>query len=274
MRNLKLILFVFLSYSSIAQIDSSKFSPSKFQQYIKFLTMDSLKGGNSMLIPSYNFMYTNCGAITHAGRGTYVGLGLNVARLFSKKFVLGIGIELKAWKGLWSDNLKSDFVNDFNAGFQNNLIDINDSARAQTLKDCFNGSQGLTRRGTFYANYTLFFSPFPQTYGGFMLIVKYGGFGIPINGTYGKIFNPGGADWVSFSIPGKFCFELACKPLNFKKKHNVPAPTLACSIFYQRLNWKEANFDGLKWNTFMSEDFINKYAIQDHFGFTLKFTYY
>jgi hypothetical protein len=221
-------------------------------------------------------MYTNKGYISHGGRGTYLSGGLNVGRLFSKKIVLAITVELKAWKGLWPVYFSRNFIEDFNNNFQNNLVDQKDSARAEAVKELLNGSSQYSARGTFYSTYAIAFSPFPNKYGGFMLIVKEGGIGIPVHGTYGTIFNPNGPDWTGIGVPGKFCFELVCKPLTFFK--NIPKDKrgglFQVSIFYERISWKEANFDGLPFKSFMTSTFLNKYALQDNIGFTVKFGLY
>ena len=274
-KNIILILFLFTSKFTFGQKDSTKKTHSRtwnsIEKYVHFLEKDSVRN-NTLILASYNFMFTNQGDITHGGRGTYIGLGLNVARLFTKKFVLGFNIEFKAWKGLWPSYLTNNYINDFNDGYQNNLAIKEDSARAAVLKECINGSDRYSRRGTFYSAMGISFSPFPQKYGGFMLIAKLPGFGIPVHGTFGTLFNPKGTDWVSISVPGKYSFELVFKPLTFFKntRTNFNCRLFQCSFFYERLSWKDANFDGLSFSSFMSSSFINKYATQDNFGFTFK----
>lgn len=274
-------MFLFLSTTSFlySQTDTAKNSSTPKQSFLdrywQFLKPDSVKN-TTYLIGAYNFMYTNKGYISHGGRGTYLSGGFNVGRLFSKKIVLAITVEFKAWKGLWPVYFSPNYINDFNNNFQNNLVDQKDSARAEAVKQLLNGNSRFTARGTFYGTYAIALSPIPNKYGGFMLVLKEGGIGIPVHGTYGTIFNPKGADWTGIGIPGKICFELVCKPLTFFK--NIPKDKrgglLQLSIFYERLSWKDAEFDGLPFKSFMNSSFINKYAIQDNIGFTVKFGLY
>jgi hypothetical protein len=273
------ILVLLVSKLTIGQSGPDNQPPSRMrssiEKYIHFLEKDSIRN-NTLILASYNFMFTNQGAITHGGRGTYVGLGINAARLFTKKIVLGFNVELKAWKGLWPSKLTSTYLNDFNENYQNQLTVKEDSTRAAVLKECMNGSDRYTRRGTFYSAIGISFSPFPQKYGGFMLIAKMPGFGIPVHGTFGTLFNPEGTDWVSISVPCKYSFELVFKPLTFFKRtaSDFVCRLFQCSLFYERLSWKDAKFDGLPFSSFMSPSFIRKYSMQEHYGFTIKIGLY
>lgn len=262
-----------------AQTDTVKVStiPDKsfLLRYWEFLQPEEVQN-TTYVIGAFNFMHTNKGYISHGGRGTYLSGGLNVGRLFSKKIVLAINLELKFWKGLWPVYFSQNFMNDFSNNFQNNLADPKDSARAEYVKELLDGGYQTSTRGTFYGTYAISFSPFPNNFGGFMLIAKQGGIGIPVHGTYGTIFNPDGVDWTSISIPGSYSFELVCKPLTFFK--NIPKDKrgglFQASIFYERLFWKYANFDGLPFKSFMTSTFINKYAVQNNIGFTVKLGLY
>jgi hypothetical protein len=259
-----------------AQNDSlSTSKPSVLKRYWQFLQPDSL-GHNTLLTGAWNYMYTDRGTIMHAGRGSYLGVGFNVARLFSKDFVLAAGVEIKVVKGLWNDRFSQNYIDDFNANFHNDLSNDIDSAKAFAVHDLLNGTSNYTIRGSYYGGYSIAFSPFPDRYGGLMLVAKKTYFGVPVNGTYGSFFNQNGPDWVDISIPAKFCFELVCKPLTFSKKLAKERENglLQFSIFYERLSWKEASFYGLPFSSFMSDDFIKKYATEDHWGVTLKIGMY
>lgn len=264
----------FAQQDSFPRINAWLMHHKAIQNYVNFLKRDSTQR-NTYILASYNFMFTNQGNIAHGGRGGYLSAGLNVARFFSRKFVLGAVVELKAWKGLWPHYFSKDFINDFNAAYQNNLTGA-DSSRAEVLKACINGSPSYTRRGTFYSAFGIAFSPFPNKYGGFMLIAKTASLGIPVHGTYGTLFNKNGTDWVSISVPGLYSFELVCKPLTFFKatKSDRANGILQLSVFVQRLNWKNANFDGLPLSRITQGDFMNKYATQDHYGITIKIGLY
>jgi len=214
--------------------------------------------------------------VNHGGRGSYVGLGLNVARLFSKKFVLGFIVEFKGWKGLWPDNFTNQFQNDFNWYYQNSIALPEDSARAETLHSLINGSPSYSVRGTFYSSIGICFSPFPYSHGGILVNVKKGGIGIPVHGTYGSLFNRDGNDWVSFSTNMNYRAEIVCKPLLFfpslAKEHL--AQSLQLSFFVQEIDWTKSNFDGLFLQSFLAPEFFSRYNKEYQFGITAKFGFY
>ncbi len=139
MKKLFLILFICLSIYSFAQQDSFPkinkwLSKHKaLENYIRFLKPDSL-GKNTFFMIAFNYMYTNQSAVAHGGRGGYLSGGINLARLFTKKIVLGGEIELKAWKGLWPHYFTKNFITDFNEAYHNELSG-EDSARA--VQDSF-----------------------------------------------------------------------------------------------------------------------------------------
>ncbi|MBX7095946.1 MAG: hypothetical protein K1X56_14585, partial [Flavobacteriales bacterium] len=143
---LSAILIFFLCYLAMGQ------TQSPLKRYWEFLQHDSIQQ-NKFLMPAAHFMMSENGAVTAAGRGTYLSLGINAARLFSKKFELGFHIEMKVWKGLWPVNYSSDFVNGFNQNYANTLGDAKDSARAEVLYKAINGSESYSFRGTFYGSY-------------------------------------------------------------------------------------------------------------------------
>lgn len=281
--SLKKTLLVFLVYLNViasAQQDSFPkinkwLSKHKaLENYVHFLKHDSLQK-NTFFMLAFNYMYTNQSKIAHGGRGGYISGGVNLARLFTKKIVLGGEIELKAWKGLWPHYFTKNFIADFNAAFHNELSG-EDSARAVVLKECINGSERYKRRGTFYSAMGIAFSPFPSQYGGFMLILKRGFLSIPVHGTFGTLFNQKGSDWVSISSSGFYSAELVLKPLTFFKatKHDEANGILQFSLFYQQVSWKDPYFDELPISRVTNTGFINKYAIQQHFGVTIKIGMY
>lgn len=228
-------------------------------------------------MPAAHFMMSENGAVTAAGRGTYLSLGINAARLFSKKFELGFHLEMKAWKGLWPVNYHSDFVNGFNQNYANTLGDAKDSARAEVLYKAINGSESYSFRGTFYGSYAVSFSPFPNRYGGFMLMYKWSRFGVPLHGTYGTIFNPDGYDWLSLSVPCTYNIELSFKPVLFfknKNKLHQNFNVFQLSLFYRELNWKKAEFDGLKLQQILPDSFLDQYQKSRYFGIGIRYGLY
>lgn len=278
MKKILLIVPVLFAMISFAQ-DSTAYEKflskhRSIDNYIKFLQPDE-KQKNEFFIATHSMVYTNTGKILHGGRGSYITIGLNLARFFSKKIVLGVGVDLRCWKGLWDDRFTNGYINDFNANFNNTIQVIEDSARATALKETINGGRYYAR-GSYYSALVLSFAPYPMEYGGFMLNLKRSSFGVPVNGTYGSVFNPNGADWVSLSVPITYNVELVCKPLTFfnRTKSNEICRLFLVSVFYERLSWKDANFDGLPLQRFMSDSFIKKYAYQDHLGVAIKIGIY
>jgi len=257
---------------------------NRFTTYWHFLKADSIHQKNTLLTVSYGLMYSSAGKINNGGRGLVFSCGLNLARLFSKKIILGISIDVKGVKGFWDNGYTNLYVNDFNSAFHNNSTNQADSARAGVLKESLNGNLAFNHRGDYYQTIGIMFSPFPQQYGGFMLIVKEGNYGFPIDGTNGnKYFNnkPSSPDWVSVDVPIKFSTELAFKPLAFYRNTSYYALNkykwldfIKISFYYERLSWKDADMDGFAFKNFLSTNFINKYSTDEHWGFRISGTIY
>jgi len=256
---------------------------SKLQTYWKFLQKDSTQN-NTLFTGSYGFMYSQQGKVNQAGQGFSGSLGINLARLFNKKMVLGVVAELKGFKGLWSNNYTSQFINDFNSAYKNGLTNQADSSRASILNQSLNGNTTYRHWGNYFQSIGIMFSPYPQQYGGLMLIVKKGSYGFPINGSFSnKFINPNnnGPDFISVDVPVNFSIELACKPMaffrntsQFVKQKWKWLDFVRISIYYQRLSWKNADMDGLPFNTFLNSDFLSKYAIDEQFGFRICGAFY
>lgn len=264
--------------------DSLVSNTGKLKTYWHFLKPDSIHQKNTLLTVSYGLMFSSTGMVNNGGRGLVFSGGLNLARLFSKKIILGISIDMKGVKGFWGNGYTNSYINDFNSSFQNNLTNQADSARAGVLKESLNGNSGYNHRGNYYQTIGIMFSPFPQQYGGFMLIVKKGFYGFPIGGTYGnKYFNNkiSSPDWVTVGVPVKFSTELIFKPLAFFRNtsyyilnKNKWLDFIKVSFYYERLSWAEANMDGLAFKNFLSSNFINKYSTDEHWGFRICGTIY
>ena len=81
------------------------------------------------------------------------------------------------------------------------------------------------------------------------------------------------------TAPIDYKFELVCKPLYlFRQKNNIRKQVwlkrIQVSAFFQKVSWKDANIDGLKFSKFMSPDFQTTYSADYHFGFTFRIGIY
>lgn len=249
---------------------------SSFGKYIDFMTPDTIANNASLFTAAYNFGFTPMGNVSHGGRGSYLSLGVNLARFFSKKHVLSLFYEMKGWKGFWPVPFQETFINDFNAAYNNTLTVAEDLARAETVSKLLNGSPFYSIRVTFYAAYGIAISPIPYSHGGFLFNIKKGLLGIPVHGTYGSVFNKDGTDWVSLSYALNYRAELVCKPLTLissvAKDHFAQAIQL--SFFVQEIDWSKAAFDGLELKQFLNAPFFDKYNTELQFGLTMKFGFY
>ena len=81
-------------------------TPTK-KGYISFLKHDSLQT-NTYLTASYSFIYTSVGKISQGGRGSCLSVGLNLARFFSKKIVLGVTFDYQLFSGLWQHQFRNN----------------------------------------------------------------------------------------------------------------------------------------------------------------------
>ena len=220
---------------------------------------------------------------TIGARGTMASFGLNLARFFSTKIIIAAVTDIKLLPGVWPIKPSNSFTSEFNNSFIKTYNNQTDSANAYIMQSAFN-QQGQSIIGQNVFNIGIALSLFPQKYGGILLQAKYGGMGFQIHGVYGnKYLNNGANDKVGMDVTGNWICEITIKPVAFfenafinttKKGKGKFGKSFVLSFYYERLNFKSAEFNGTKVNQIVTSDFINKYGIDNRFGFKIGFALY
>jgi hypothetical protein len=237
---------------------------------------------------TYQFGYLNSPiGKTFQEKGCMSNLGFNVARFFSYTTVLGVAADIKLIPGFGNPRLSSDFINDFNDNFSPQGTKL-DSANADVVKINVNsyGPHGYGFRGNIMLYYGIMFSLFPNRAGGFMVQLKTGMLGFDAHQAVFEntaVPNISGDDKYPFNITRNWKFELTFKPAAFFRdtyidteyKHGGDfANAFSLTLFYERVNFATAEFNGTKFSSFLSNDFMRKYAFDNRFGFKIGFSLY
>jgi hypothetical protein len=251
------------------------------RKYIDFLKTDSTCG-TFLFTGSYQYLYTGQLHSFHTC-GFHPGFGVNLARFFSKKFVLGICADLDGFKGLFTQQHFPDgFVRDFNAGFVRHYSNPADSARAYAVRTAINRSPRYYFRGNYLGDLGVMISPFPQRYGGLMLVLKTGYRSYPIFGTYGNGYIADGeADDVTLDFGRTRSIELIVKPLTLLRKQSMwdngslaGLYFMTVSFYAEQLDLGRGNFDGMPFSEMVSPEFVSKYSGLTTYGFKIGITIY
>lgn len=264
-----ILIFFFSKFSySFIEKDSSK-------SFFKNILTEDEHTQNRFFSAGYQYMLNPIGK-TIGAQGTIANYGLNIAKLFSKKIVLGFTVDIKLIPGISTKKPKGDFVTDFNTQFINTYSNKLDSVNAYVTKSAINGNNGYFITGNTNVYFGIMFSPFPQKYGGLMLQIKYGSTSYYVHGVFGnKYFNNGGNDKIPFSTISNWIYEINIKPLAFIENTYVKQGTLGIenimnyfvvSLYYERLNFKSFEFNGSTLDKIVKPDFTNKYGIDNRFG--------
>lgn len=210
--------------------------------------------------------------------GTHIRFGVNFARFFSKKFILGLYTDVKVVKGLTKQYFSDDFVGDFNSSFIEYYSDPFDSARANTVKAAINNSEGYDFRGNYFGNIGVSVSLFPHKYGGIIFTYKRGYRAYPVFGTYwNTYFNNGESDNVLLDLNKNHAFTIAFKPFLLFRSGNLILRSMrgkdywqlvSIGFYYERTNLKYAIFDGMPVKNMVDNNFLNRYGVSQCFGFT------
>ncbi|MGZ4089086.1 MAG: hypothetical protein ACXVNO_00080 [Bacteroidia bacterium] len=250
------------------------------KNYWEFLRYPNDKSQNHFFTYNYQFFYSAIGK-TLGARGTMANFGINLARLFSTKIILSVVADIKILPGVWPIKPSNSFTSDFNNSFLKTHDNQTDSANSSVVKNAFNNGDVM---GQNVFNFGIALSLFPQKYGGILFQVKYGGTGFQIHGVNGnKYVNNGGNDKVGMSVSGNWIYEITIKPAALfgntyvftdRETDDKFFSSFVLSFYYERLNFKSAEFNGTTINKMVSSDFINKYGIDNRFGFKIGFAFY
>lgn len=282
MKNIFYILILISFSRQVLGQDSNDTLKDTPINYLEFLRYPTAKSQTHLFTYSYQFFYSPIGK-TLGSRGTMANFGINLARLFSTKIILGVVADIKILPGVWPIKPSKSFTSDFNESFLKTYDTQTDSANSTVVKSAFNnGGQNIIGQNVF--NFGVALSLFPQKYGGILLQIKYGGTGFQIHGVNGnKYINNGGNDKFGMNITGNWIYEITFKPAAFlyntyiftdRETDDKFFSSFVLSFYYERLNLKSAEFNGTTIDKMVSSDFINKYGIDNRFGFKIGFAFY
>lgn len=249
--------------------------------YFQFLKQDSM-GQNHLLQVGISSHYSGFGKTLHT-RGLIANFGVNLARLFTKKMVFGVCADYKIIPGIGQIRASNQFKTDFNDNLILKQAQPLDSANARVYSSNLNANPIGSIMGTI----GLMISPFPQRYGGLMLQVKYGVSSYFFhNDVYGNAYVDSGAyDKVPMSVSGNWTYELIVKPFSFKRNTHYSkydseenfdqfCNAFTISLFYTRLNFKSASFNGTNLSHVVEAPFMERYGIDHQFGFKIGLNLY
>jgi hypothetical protein len=250
---------------------------------------DAQKGPQKNHLFLYQFGYTSSYIGKAFGpQGCISTIGFNPAGFFSNKLVLGIVADIKLIPGLKIMHASDKFLDDFNAAFVSPHGPGLDSANAQVVLVNLNNSgrhtYGIRGYNMFY--FGVMFSLLPHKAGALMLQVKRGTVGYEAHALIfenAAIPNISGNDKYPFTISKSWKYELTLKPQAFFTDVYTDVDdlqpgdfwkTFSISFFYEKINFKTAEFNGTKFSTFLTNDFMTKYAYDNRFGFKVGFSLY
>ncbi|MDQ3112206.1 MAG: hypothetical protein M3R17_20165, partial [Bacteroidota bacterium] len=130
----------------------------------------------------------------------------------------------------------------------------------------------------------LMLSLWPHKAGGIMLQVKRGLVGYEMRNVFGSVGTGiGGYDKYPFTISRNWKYELTFKPAAFFMNTHLIVydsdiqdflKTFSISLFYERVNFTTAEFNGTAFSSFLTAGFMSKYAIDHRFGFKIGLSLY
>ena len=287
MRTIKiiiLILFLHIAFQTTGQTKDSLSVTQRFARDNKFFHFFLFRDSTSQ-----NYLFTlalkyqiTAHTNSFSSNGAYAHIGLNLARFFSKKIILGVFYELKPLHGpFYPQPASSQFKTDFNNNFNTTYNSQEDSAVAYTLRRALIG--GYMSSGNF-GSYGIMVSLFPNKFGGILLSLKRSGSGYRVGGVYGdSLIENGTAENLYFNADKNYGLELSFKPyaffknsyINFEQRTSQKfLKAITCSIYYERFNLKDADFGGVKFTDMVTKGFISKYGATNRFGFTIGWSLY
>ena len=271
----KLLKINFLLISLITV--SSLFSQQSSNNYWQFLKYDST-AQNSYFFGGIHYVQTPI-ATDFRANGLYLQGGFNIARLFSKKIIIGLTLDWKGWKGINRWHPSASFTSDFNEAFSPQVSTPEDIAKADMIKNAVNNVDNKYFQGNYFGRIGVAVCPFPRKYGSIMLEIKRGYSSFPI---YGYLDDPnidnGSSDFAFLDFGNVYSGSLYFKPFNFSKKTRRTNYTearedwknyLSIGLHYERMALNESSFYGLGLSDMLSENFMSKYANQHRFGISI-----
>jgi len=265
-RYLLILLFLNIALSGIGQNDYLSFLKPDSNEQCRYFR-GSLHYRNTFVQQPFNL------------NGFYFSTGVNIARLFSKKFIAGISVDFKPFKGVTSWKPESSFTSSFNASFIPDNTTAESAFSSTIFTDAINMNDGKYFQGNYFGNIGLQISPFPQKYGGFLLEVKRGYASFPVYGySDAEIIDNSDSDFAFYQVEKMYSASLYCKPFCFWSKDKLGSlqqtkedwkKWIIIGSTYNRMNLSNDNLYGTSMEDIVSEAFWNAYRIQHYVTLSL-----
>ena len=251
--------------------------------YLAFLTTHTEDTKACLFNESIQYLYVpNTGGFRDGG--VSITVGLNLARFFTRKIILGICFDFKEMAYLPTQTFSKGFVNDFNSAYIPAQRNNRDSAVAQTLKDDINSTAGSKIRGTIVNSIGVSFSPFPQSFGAIQLQIRKGQQSFTCYSNYGtRIITEYSSNnnILDLILNNNYYAVLSCKPYRFFHSENIyDVPEkwtefykfISVSLYYERLSFAGATLEGLPLSSILGQSFLSKYSVVNNFGVRVGFS--
>lgn len=278
------LFFLVFSIISFIKISNSQSSEHNFSipfieknKYLNYLFYSDSNTQASLLYVKYQYLYMQKSKPFRSG-GMHLSVGLNIARFFSKKIILGICYDFKVFPGYTKQYFTSNFVNDYNANYISTYNNNLDSIRSNILFKTINSSNNYRIRGSALYNFGIAFSPFPQKFGGILLQLTKSGCYYPFYGSYPTEKLTKDNEPINLKLANNYSVELSFKPYNFinSKRINVLDHKIkelykfiVISFYYQHFTLDGATFNNVSLSKFVNQPFIDRYSNQNYFGIKL-----
>ncbi len=236
-----LLLFLISIYCSL---ESSSFCQQK----------DTTQITRPYFFASANFEMNVTGKIMPSS-GLQLGLGINLARFFTKKIVLGIYYESSISSDFSTNNQYSYLTDAITSNIELNQIDPNDHVRAYFINNAYTKNQFS---GCYKQTYGIAFSPFPDKYGEVILLLTKGN---------NKYFFSGENDNPNFTfptysnhieVPIEFKASLMFKPftLTKMKDKNLMKDHFHLGFYVQQSKFQNARLAEKEISNFLKPEFF------------------
>lgn len=246
----------------------------KSENYWNFLRYPSEDSHTYLLTMNYGFMISPIGK-TISNQGLVMNFGINLARFFSNKILLGVAGDLKISGGYLIKQGDAKFLNDLVTSSPRQFDNSLDSANASIVMNALTKSAENPITGSRCYNIGIMFSPFPDKFGGIMVQVRRGSKIYKIDAGSNPFVN---GDNGYLEVSNNWIYEITFKPWTFKSE-KFPSTkkfktSITASVHYERVNFGSAKFNGTSINKMYSYDFIDKYQFDHRIGFKIGLGFY
>lgn len=260
---MKKLLFLFLFIPTILYAQNAQ-NKSAFKRYIDFLKPDETTACH-LMYAGVHLQYVIPGDISNTGHGIMVpGLGINIARAFTKKIHLGLYGTFKPRGLIMAGTINPDFASALNSNANYDNLNHNDSIVASYFVNSSSQKRSLGGSGR-YQYGICFYLPIKY----FPLIKIYKGSTIELvdigsNYTVQQIV--GNSDWTYFHY-NTYGMELTLI-YNYKYKNNWNQTIFPFSVavFCEKNRINSSDVNGIKLNSFLNDSFFDQYANSYRFG--------